>query len=217
MVHTCNSFSTPCSAWKGVLNFTDIIAPLHNFMERIYTLAGKRTKRAVASISLSSLNWNDVHQSVFEKCMSVLARQVTFAHRDTDKQLSIYNDTSDTVWSGVVFQISQWNMVKSHQEQRHEPVGFLSGCFNLTQLGWSVLEKKVYAVLSLFSRMHWVTATSPDFDFFTDHEHLVFLFDPLSIVPRHFTNYFAQSPLMGSASQYLQLHLHTHIRGSENA
>lgn len=115
--------------------------------------------------------------------MSALARQVTFAHRNTDKQLCIYTDTSDTVWSGVVFQISQWNMVKSHQEQRHEPLGFLSGRFNLTQLGWSVLEKKAYAVLSLFSRMHWLTATSPGFDFFMDHDNLVFLFDPLSIVP----------------------------------
>lgn len=98
----------------GIPNFTEFIAPLQKFMEQIYTQTGKRTKRAVASISLSSLNWIDLHQSPSEKCKTALAQQVILAHRDPDKRLCIYTDASGTVWSGAVTQIPQRDLVKPH-------------------------------------------------------------------------------------------------------
>lgn len=68
-------------------------------------------------------------------------------------------------------------------EQRHEPLGFLSGRFDTIQLGWSTLEKEAYAVLANLTRMHWLAATPNGFDLYTDHNNLIFLFDPLSVVP----------------------------------
>jgi len=50
-------------------------------------------------------------------------------------------------------------------------------------MGWSILEKEAYAVLAILQRMHWLVPTSSGFDLYTDHNNLIFLFDPLSIVP----------------------------------
>lgn len=39
-----------------------------------------------------------------------------------------------------------------------------------------------YVVMNTFDRMHWL-ATAPDcFDLYTDHNNLIFLFNPLTVV-----------------------------------
>lgn len=37
--------------------------------------------------------------------------------------------------------------------------------------------------MSTIQRMHWILATKKGFDLFADHHNLIFLFDPLSVVP----------------------------------
>lgn len=37
--------------------------------------------------------------------------------------------------------------------------------------------------MATLDRMHWILATPCGFDLFTDHNNLIFIFDPLSIVP----------------------------------
>lgn len=36
--------------------------------------------------------------------------------------------------------------------------------------------------MSTTKRMHWLLATPDDFDYFTDHHNLVFIFDPHTVV-----------------------------------
>ncbi len=70
-----------------------------------------------------------------------------------------------------------------HAEQFHQPLAFLSGKFNKTQVGWSILEKEAYAIVAATNRMHWVLAVPEGFDLYTDHNNLIFIFDPLSMIP----------------------------------
>ena len=75
------------------------------------------------------------------------------------------------------------DLQKPHAERNHRPLPFCSGRFNGTQLGWSILEKESYDALTTLQRMHWLVSTSAGFDFYTDHNNLIFLFDSLSVVP----------------------------------
>jgi RNase H-like domain found in reverse transcriptase/Integrase zinc binding domain len=152
-------------------------------MERVYNSSGKRTKRAVARIPLFNLGWSDTERSSFEQCKKALARQATLSHRDSLMRLCFYTDASDTVWSGIVTQVSRSHLGSPHIAQCHQPLGFLSGRFNKTQLGWSVLEKEAFAVMATLERMHWLAATPDGFYLYTDHNNVVFIFDPLSVVP----------------------------------
>ena len=116
-------------------------------------------------------------------CKHALAEQVTLSHRDDGKRLCVYTDASDSVWSGIVTQVPYEELKNAHEKQRHEPLAFLSGRFNSVQFGWSILEKEAYAILATLDRMYWIAATPDGFDLVTDHNNLIFLFDPLSVMP----------------------------------
>ena len=83
----------------------------------------------------------------------------------------------------MITQVPYTELSKPHVDQRHEPLAFLSGHFTGSQLGWSTLEKEAFAVMATTDRMHWILATPDGFDLYTDHQNLIFLFDPLAIVP----------------------------------
>lgn len=167
----------------GIPQFTELVSPLHKLMELLYAHVGKRTKRAVTYLRLEDFGWNDSYEQVFKMCKDALINQVTIAHRDEEKLLCIYTDASDSVWSGILTQVPFEDLVQPHEDQRHDPLGFLSGRFDRTQSSWSILEKEAYAVMATLEHMHWLASVPSGFDLFTDHNNLVFHFDALSVVP----------------------------------
>lgn len=167
---------------SGIPMFSTIIRPLSELLEAVYQLAGKRTKRAVSTISLDKI-WTTEHNNAFEQCKQALINQITLVHRNTALRLCVYTDASDLNWSGLVTQVPHEDLPLDHEHQRHEPMAFLSGAFAGAQLRWSTLEKEGYAIMATVDRMHWVLSNPDGFDIFTDHNNLVFLFDPLSVVP----------------------------------
>lgn len=52
-----------------------------------------------------------------------------------------------------------------------------------TQSQCSALEKKVYRIMAIIERRHWLLSRSKAFDPSTDHDNLVFTFNPFSLVP----------------------------------
>lgn len=109
--------------------------------------------------------------------------QVTLAHRDANQRLCVYTDASDFLRSGIVTQVPPIDISKPYAKQRHQPLAFLSGHFSGPQIRWSILEKEAFAIMATTERMHWLLATPDGFDLYTDHQNLIFLFDPLAIVP----------------------------------
>lgn len=168
---------------NAIPEFITIIRPLSDLMESVYDFAGKRTKRAVARILLDKVGWSQTETDAFQRAKNALVHQVTLAYRDEALRLCVYTDASDVVWSGIVTQVPPEDLSKPHAEQCHQPLAFLSGHFSGSFLGWSTLEKEAYAIMATIDRMHWILATPAGFDLFTDHHNLIFLFDPLAVVP----------------------------------
>ena len=50
---------------NGIPEFSRLVAPLHEFLERVYTFAGKRTKKAVTRVKLQSLGWSEIEHDAF--------------------------------------------------------------------------------------------------------------------------------------------------------
>lgn len=90
----------------GIPKFTNIIECLHLFMERIYQVAGKRTRRAVATVQLATLGWGKQELESFQRCKKALVDLITLAFRDEGQRLCIYTDAWDSNWAGVVTQVS---------------------------------------------------------------------------------------------------------------
>lgn len=104
------------------------------------------------------------------------------AHQDGANRLCIYRGASDTLWSGIATRVPPKDLSSDHVHQRHDPLGFLASLFNATQLVWSTLEKEAYGVKATVDRINWLAATLDGFDLYTDHNKVVFIFDPLSAV-----------------------------------
>lgn len=92
---------------------------------------------------------------------------------------------------------------------------FVSGRFDATRFGWSISENEAYAVMINLDRMHGIAATSDDFDLCTDRNDLIFLLDPLSVVPD-----LSATPMRKVLRWALRLSVYRymsyHIKGHEN-
>lgn len=51
--------------------FTSVIRSLSDFLEKVYTFAGKRTKRAASRVQLLHKGWNSTEAKSFLKCKQV--------------------------------------------------------------------------------------------------------------------------------------------------
>jgi len=145
-------------------------------------MAVPKTGSELARINLLDVGWNQDLSGTFQDCKDALAAQVKLAHRDGSKRLCVFTDASDGVWSGLVTQVPYVELNLPNNERNHEPLAFLSGRFDATQLRWSILEKEAFAIMATTERMHWILSDAQGFDIFTDHNNLVFIFDPLSVL-----------------------------------
>lgn len=169
---------------SAIPQFQRLIQPLHDFLEGVYTkVGGKRTKRAVSRINLDTLGWQAVHSSAFNDCKNAIIHRATLSHRDTTKRLCLYTDASESHWSGILTQVPYTQLQLPHAKQDHEPLAFHSGRFSGAQVTWSTIEKEAFSVLASTERAHWLASTPDGFDLFTDHNNLVFIFDPCAVVP----------------------------------
>ena len=102
-----------------------------------------------------------------------------------------------------------------HSDQAHEPLSFLSGHFNATQSRWSTVEKEAYAIMATVELMQWLASEPQVFDLYTDHNNLIFIFDPNAIQPdlsQTATRKVLRWAVRLSAYTYVFLH----ISGAEN-
>lgn len=61
----------------AIPNFSSIVRPLLESLKRVYARAIKRTKIAVAKVSLHSLSWGITEADSFNECKNAFHNQVT--------------------------------------------------------------------------------------------------------------------------------------------
>ena len=122
-------------------------------------------------------------QKSFERFKKALTNQCTLTYRDNSGRLCSYTDSSDTAWSGILTQVPHMDLELPFEKQRHEPLAFLSGKFNDTEMRRTIVEKEACAVKASCESMRWSLGTPDGFNLYTDHNSLIFTFYPLSVVP----------------------------------
>jgi RNase H-like domain found in reverse transcriptase/Integrase zinc binding domain len=87
-------------------------------------------------------------------------------------------DASHDFWSAIVTQVSPGDLDLPHEEQRHEPLAFLSGAFTGAMKRWAIIEKEAYAIVAGCGRLDWLLQRPDGFALFTDHNDLIYVFNP---------------------------------------
>lgn len=109
--------------------FNKTMAPLSAILEVAYRTAGKRTKRAAGRINLEDVGWGDEHRNSFANVKDALTNAATLAHPHPSKVRCLFSDASLDHWGAVLTQVPPEDGDLSFNEQRHEPLAFLSGSF----------------------------------------------------------------------------------------
>lgn len=126
-------------------DFASRISPLNDILMAAYKKSGKRTKRSIKSIALSSLSWGPIHEQMFQSLQESLPNAVILSYRDPEKEICVFTDASESFWSGVVSETDKEQLKRSLAEQSHEPLAFLGGEFKEAEFGWSPFKKEGFA------------------------------------------------------------------------
>lgn len=70
-----------------------------------------------------------------------------------------------------------------HAHQALEPLSFYSGHSPKTQPDCATLKKDELALMGSFQRSRWLASSYDCFNFFTDRDKLIFIFDPSVVLP----------------------------------
>lgn len=127
---------------SAISNFSAVIRRLSDLLDQVYSQVGKRTSLAAARLLLSALGWASPELDAFDRWKTALENQVTLTRRDNLTRVCVYTDASDILWSGILTPVPYQDLRRTHVDQRHHPLVFLSGHFTGPQLGWSIFEKE---------------------------------------------------------------------------
>lgn len=58
---------------SAIPNLQDLVRDFQDFLEAVYTTAGKRTKRAMSRIKLANLGCTEKHTAAFSACKEAIA------------------------------------------------------------------------------------------------------------------------------------------------
>jgi hypothetical protein len=135
-------------------------------------------RRKPNTVMLTEVGWSETHATVFAEMNAAIACSVTLAYPDDNKVICVFADASEMHWSGVVTQVHPSTLMKPVLDQQHEPLAFVSGAFQGSQLRWPIVKKEAFAILETCLRMEHVLKRPGGFKLYTDHNNLKYIFLP---------------------------------------
>lgn len=143
-----------CCRWMSlsIPEFSRRVSPLVSALEATYSRSGKRTKRSIKHIALSSLSWGAIHEQKFRNLQNTLQNAAKLSYPKPGIATCVYTDAWERFWAGIVTQTNPKHLDLPLNEQRHEPLAFLGSEFRNAELGWSTFEKEGYAIFQTFEK-----------------------------------------------------------------
>lgn len=205
-----------CLQWMSLAipDYTARVAPLRAVIEEAYSVSGKRSRRSVKNIPLSSLSWGPTCIPAFHDLQDQLRQSVKLSHRKEGYALCLYTDASEEHRAGVVTQCAAAELNKSTEMQNHEPLAFVGSSFKGAQANWSTFEKEAFAIYQTMKKLDYLFIC--DYvHIYKDHLNLLFIYSPTTIHPnlgRHIVSKVQRWGLCLAQFQYTI----QHVRGEKN-
>ncbi len=156
----------------AIPEFTKVIMPFYETLEKVHSIAANRTKSVVSEIRLDEEQWGSTQISDFNTLKTALHSSAELTHTDPKKSLYVFTDASDTHWSGVLTQVPASYIDLPFPEQRHEPIVFLSESFKGSSGRVSTAEQEAFAIVGL----DYLLLRPEGFHIFTDNRNLVYIY-----------------------------------------
>ena len=131
---------------KGIPEYNKNVCPLQALLLTLTKRHGSK-KNALKKVKLGPSIWTPNIHKLFVDFRLLIAQRVTLSHLDPAKRLCMNTDASEHYWAGVRTQFPQGDAAKPLEEQRHEPLAFVSGAFTGAMSRLSIYEKEAFAMV----------------------------------------------------------------------
>ncbi|RAW23187.1 hypothetical protein PC110_g20377 [Phytophthora cactorum] len=123
---------------ESIIDYARAVEPLQLRLDDALKKT-KRTKRVAAGISheLTKEEWD-----AFDHVKILLATSATLALPNVATTTCVFSDASDTGFSVIVTQVTDFDPKIKITEQAHKLLTRVSGTFRGAQPNWTVIEKK---------------------------------------------------------------------------
>ncbi|KAH9150968.1 hypothetical protein AeRB84_006310 [Aphanomyces euteiches] len=166
----------------SIPDYARLVEPLRGLLEvAVRSAGGSSKKAALARVKLAAIGWSKDHAKCFDDVKDTLGRMVPLAHPTPEKIICLFTDASVSHWGAACTQIPKGDLELPLEEQRHEPLAFLSGSFTGSSCRWPTIEKEAFAVVEACKRLEYLLLREEDFRSFTDHRNLIYIFNPLAL------------------------------------
>jgi RNase H-like domain found in reverse transcriptase len=142
----------------------------------------RRFVKAEAEIVLLSKLSDAAMEMQFVQLRDAIVKRVTLSHPDSAQALCLYADASQEFYATVLTRMPVEDLEKHTDEQRHEPLAFISEQFVRSFYNWSVPEKEAFEIVAAKARLKYLTLVRK-VHAHADHRNLVYIFDPRSTNP----------------------------------
>ncbi|KAH9089265.1 hypothetical protein Ae201684P_001468 [Aphanomyces euteiches] len=142
--------------------YTELVAPLRQLLDQATKKIGSAKKIKLARVQLSTVGWDNSHMACFNRLKDALLAMASGAPSQ---------HKSPTTTSLPL------------EDQRHQPLAFLSGAFTGTSERWPIVEKEAFAVVESCKRLDYILIRPAGFRLFTDHKNLKYIFNPAGQSP----------------------------------
>jgi RNase H-like domain found in reverse transcriptase/Integrase zinc binding domain len=119
--------------------------------------------------------WGNTLERDFQNLRKTIVDRMTLSHPDPSQCLVLHTDVSQAYFAGILTQTTKED--NDTDNQRHEPLAFVSGRFSGPSLNWSVPEKEAHAILFAITRLRYLTLVNT-VNIFTHHKSSVYIYDP---------------------------------------
>jgi hypothetical protein len=139
-------------------------------------LAGTSGTRRVAGGM--PLVLSEEQESCLKNVKKLLIKSVKLHYVLANAVVCVFTDASDFGWSVVVTQVVEWNYGLKVEEQDHQALIFLSGCFRGSELNWTVTEKVAFPIIMALEKADYILHREGGFRLYCDHLNLISIFSP---------------------------------------
>lgn len=195
---------------SSIPGYNRLVGPMQQCMEAVYQKAGGRTRSSVARVELDAKLWGREQADCFVASKDALKHAVELAHPDMAQRLCVFTDASDRFWGAVITQVPEGDTEKAVEDQRHQPLMFLSGTFSGAASRWATVEKEAFALVETVKRADYLLHRPGGFRLCTDHLNLRYIFNPasvLSAVPKYTADKLQRWSMVLMGYQYEIMHI----------
>ena len=156
----------------------EVVYPLRVFLEEHLAGAKRRTKRVASNRVISAGDWTSRLIGAWEAAQDLVAHAVALSYPKPGWAVLMFQDASDEHWGRFLTQVPQEELDRgvSVEDMTHEPLGFQSGTFKVSQQRWTTVDKEGFVMVSTSKQLEYLLWNGVHT--YTDHRDLGYIFDP---------------------------------------